>query len=453
MKAQLNDLAANNAVAPEDNPILNGNFAPVDGEQSLDELEVIGTIPAEVSGTLLRNGPNPVNPGPNHHWFSGDAMLHAIKFDQGKALSYRNRWVRTEDLQDKNGLAAAPTIPTELLKQGSGNVNVIHHGGRTLALPEIGLPYEMDLELNTKGQYNYDGAMAGNMTAHPKIDGKTGEMLFFGYDLVAPFLRYHRVDADGALQQSVEIDLPCSVMMHDFAATATRVVFMDLPVILDFDILEQGYNFPFRWDESHQARLGVMDRNASSDTVQWIDIDPCYVFHPLNSYDDGDNIIMDVVRYEKMMSSTADTAYARGSKLVRWTINVAAGTVDSRVICDKNQEFPRVNPLVECHRHRYGYSVETGSKHGFGGLFKHDLDAGSSEYYDVGENCAAGEPIFIPSGEAEDAGYILSVVFDSRSQLSEIHILDAQQFTAKPVAVVKLGARIPFGFHGNFVSA
>ena len=64
----------------------------------------------------------------------------------------------------------------------SGNVNVIGHGGRILALPEVGLPWELDGDLNTVGQYDFGGALASNMTAHPKIDPVTGELVFFGYD-------------------------------------------------------------------------------------------------------------------------------------------------------------------------------------------------------------------------------------------------------------------------------
>jgi carotenoid cleavage dioxygenase len=236
-------------------------------------------------------------------------------------------------------------------------------------------------------------------------------------------------------------------MMHDFGVTARRVIFMDLPVIVDLDLIEQGIGFPFRWDEDHQARLGIMDRDAHSDTVTWIDIDPCYVFHTLNSYDDGDKIIMDVVRYRKAFSGEADP----GSQLVRWTIDVNRGSVDSRILSDESQEFPRVNPKVECHKHRYGYVLQAGGKHSFGGLFKHDLELGTTQYHDVGERYAAGEPVFVPTGDGEDEGYILSVVYDGETQLSELRVIDAQDFCAPALATVKLNTRIPFGFHGNFI--
>jgi carotenoid cleavage dioxygenase-like enzyme len=452
---QLNDLVENLPLMPEHNPILQGNFGPVPEELTLQSLEVIGEIPAALNGTLLRNGPNPVNPEPNHHWFTGDAMLHAIRFAEGKALEYRNRWVRTEKLEEKTNLKAAPVTGVELMVQGSGNVNVIYHGGRVLALPELGFPYEMNLALDTQRMYDFNGKLPGSMTAHPKIDGKTGELLFFGYSLEKPFLRYHAVDKAGSLVKTIEIDLPAGVMMHDFGVTASRVIFMDLPVVSNFDVMEQGFSMPFQWDDNHQARLGIMNRDADEDSVKWIDIDPCYVFHPLNSYDDGENIVMDVVRYRKMFTATDEdqAAYEKGAQLVRWVIDVNAGEVTSTVLSDRDQEFPRVNPLYECYKHRYGYTLESGGPNGFGGLLKHDIDGDTTEHHAVGEDCAAGEPIFVPTGEGEDEGYILSVVFDASTRKSEVRIIDAQRFSDEPVAIVKLNTRVPFGFHGNYVAA
>lgn len=453
MATALNDMVVNGDIQPEDNPILRGNFGPVGKEVEREALEVIGTIPPELNGVLLRTGPNPVNPGLNHHWFTGDGMLHAISMENGKAATYRNRWVRTDSVEQKLGLPAAKGLRLPI--QGSGNVNVIGHGGRILALSEIGLSFEMNRELDTLRIFDYEGQLASSMTAHPKIDGKTGELLFFGYDLAPPFLRYHRADSEGNLGQTVEVNLPECVMMHDFGVTATRVVFMDLPVTADFSFIAGGHSaMPFGWNDNHQARLGVLDRAASSDdSVKWIDIDPCYVFHLLNTYDDGDNIVMDVVRYERVFTAPGDTDFEKGAALVRWTIDVDEGVVESRVLSDIDQEFPRIDPRVECHPHQFGYALEVGGQHGFSDLLKHDLHAGTTQRHEIGANCAGGEPVFVPYGEAEDEGYILSVVFNGESDTSELRIIDAARFTEAPVAIVKLQTRVPFGFHGNFVVA
>ena len=453
MSEKLNSLVSNVILEPEDNPILQGNFGPVEIEKEIVDLEVVGTIPEAIKGTLLRAGPNPVDPGPNHHWFTGDGMLHAINIRDGKATSYRNRWIRTEAIETKLDFKAAPQPAHKLMVQGSGNVNVVHHGGHILALSEVGYPFEMNLDLETKSAFNYSGKLASNMTAHPKIDGKTGEMLFFGYDFVAPFLRYHRANSNGELTHTVEIEIPASAMMHDFSVTESRVVFMDLPIVANFDILEQGHTFPFQWSQTHQARLGIMDRNSTTDTVKWIDIDPCFVFHSMNSFDDGNKIVMDVVRYERAMTNDADSDYEEGGKLVRWTIDVDTGSVETQIISDLDQEFPRVNPRNECYPYRYGYSLESGGEFSFKDLLKHDLETGKTERHEVGATCAGGEPVFVPTGQAEDEGFILSVVFDNVTNLSEVRIIDAQNFESEPVAIIKLDTRVPFGFHGNFVNS
>jgi len=140
--------------------------------------------------------------------------------------------------------------------------------------------------------------------------------------------------------------------------------------------------------------------------------------------------------------------------LVRWIIDPVAGTVTTTVLSDIDLEFPRVNPKVECYPHQYGYALKTGGVHGFSDLLKFDLEAGTTQTYRVGDNCAGGEPVFVASsnGEAEDAGYLLSVIYNGDTQLSELHIIDAQDFEAKPLGIVKLNARVPFGFHGNFLA-
>jgi carotenoid cleavage dioxygenase len=440
---------------PVENPYLRGNFAPVDREQTLQRLQVIGELPRDLNGLLLRDGPNPAVPAPSDHWFVGDAMLHAIEFRDGAALSYRNRWVRTTSLQQSKGLAAAPLSPHLSALQGSGNVNVIHHAGRILALGEVGLPYELDRELNTLRQYDFDGALRSSMTAHPKLDPVTGEMLFFGYDLGPTHLRYHRVAADGSLTRTVAITTPRPTMIHDFGVTQTRIVFMDLPVVFDIELVARKSKMPFRWDDQHQARIGVMPRDGGDSDVRWIDIEPCYVYHPLNAYDDGDKIVMDVVRHERTFDlSRVGPEHSSVPVLCRWEIDPVAGRVTARVLDDRGQEFPRVDPRRETLRHRYGYATEAlledGGGLGFGNLIKHDLVAGTREVHDVGSGRIASEGVFVPSGRGEDQGYVLAPVYDAVRDASDILVLDAQNFSKAPLATVRLPVRIPFGFHGNF---
>lgn len=434
-----------------DNPVLQGNFAPVDTEVTSFDLPVTGTIPEHLDGMLLRDGPNPVNPGPGHHWFIGDAMLHGISLAGGRATAYRNRWVRTKAIQAAKGWPAAPLSPNQPMVQGSGNVNVIGHGGRILALPEVGLPWEMGADLATVGQHDFAGRLKTNMTAHPKIDGKTGELLFFGYDFGPVFLRYHVAAPDGTPKRTIDIAKPYCTMMHDFAVTATRVVFMDFPVVFDLQMAMAGRRLPFAWREDLPARLGILSRDAGTDTTQWIETEPCYVYHLLNAFDDGRKIVIDVVRHPKTFVAGDLEGSGGASRLERWTVDPDAGRVDRQVVDDRGQEFPRVDPRVECHPHRYGYCVEFLFGRNPGNLVKHDMRTGTRQIHDVGAGGAASEGVFVPRGPGEDNGWLLSVVHEAESDSSHLRIIDAADFTAPPVAKVHLPQRVPFGFHGNWV--
>ena len=438
------------------NPYLTGNYAPVTEETTAVDLEVSGALPDALEGLLLRDGPNPYGPvdGPNHHWFRGDGMVHGLRIAGGRAAWYRNRWVRTPDLAARGPFTAPPPSPINATIGGSGAVNVLAHAGRILACGEVGLPYELTPELDTVGQCDFGGTIGTNITAHPKVDPVTGELLAFGYDFGPVHLRYHRIGADGRTVQTEVIDTPGPTMMHDFGVTATRVVFMDLPVVLDLTLL--GKSMPLRWDPSYGARLGVMPRDGGNADVRWIEIPPCYVFHPLNAHDDGDRIVMDVVRHETMFATSAiGPREATLPTLDRWVIDPVAGTVTETRLDDRPQEFPRIDERLTGRAHRYGYAVELAGGDAFdtAGIVKQDVVSGTSQVHDVGTGRLASEAVFVPASPdaAEDEGWLLAPVYDRATDRSDVVVIDAQDVTAPPVATVHLPVRIPFGFHGSWV--
>lgn len=444
------------------NRYLTGNFAPVTEEVDALDLPVSGDLPAELSGRLIRNGPNPIgDPDPaTYHWFTGDGMLHAIHLDGGKARSYRNRWIRTD------GAAAALNEPRtdgaeETWPMGSAvsNTHVVPHAGRIFALVENALPMEVDGDLNTLGRHDFDGKLRSAMTAHPKIDAATGEMLFFGYDIFGPpYLRFHVVDASGNLTRTEDIDIAGPAMIHDFAITENHVVFFDLPVVFDMDLVAKGM-FPFSWQpDTYGARVGVMPRHGASKDVRWVDVEPCYVFHPLNAYDDGDRVVVDVVRHPTMFAQDKHGPSGQDPTLDRWTIDLNANKVLEDRLSDHPQEFPRIDDRLAGRRHRYGYGTYFGTDDNglrLGGLVKHDLAAGTSEIHDFGPGMSAGEGVFVEAADTagEDEGWVLSVVYDEAKDSSYLAVIDATDFAGAPVATVQLPQRVPFGFHGSWVPA
>jgi carotenoid cleavage dioxygenase len=438
-------------------------------ERDDDGLEITGSIPPELNGLLIRNGPNPVlDPDPSmYHWFIGDGMLHGIELAGGKAR-YRNRWVRTPEARaalaeavSEGGRGEQPDDSGGHLydpQSGSvANTSVVRHAGRLLALVEVSLPTQVSSDLSTLGPFDFDGRLTGSFTAHPKIDPATGEMLFFGYGFTEPYVNLHVVDANGALIRSQGIDIPSPVMMHTFAVTATRVVFLDLPVVFNLNLF--GHQpFPYTWLPENGARVGVLSRRSDDPKVVWIDIDPCYVYHEFNAYDDVDgNIILDVVVYPDMFATDLYGPGSTSPSLQRWTIDPVAGRVTMNHLDDRSEEFPRINDRFSGLPYRYGYSTEldlgpTWWK--LGGLRKHDLLLGRHERHDVGPGGAAMEPVFIPAADdnGEDAGWVVSVVYDAARDASDVIVVDATDFSGPPVAVVHLRHRVPFGFHGAWIS-
>jgi carotenoid cleavage dioxygenase len=442
------------------NPYLQGNFGPVRQERDDSDLEVTGSIPPELNGLLIRNGPNPVlDPDPSmYHWFIGDGMLHGIELSGGKAR-YRNRWVRTPQASAALGEAVPDWgKEPEGLPPGPANTSVVPHAGRIFALVEVSLPTQVSSDLSTLRPFDFDGRLTGSFTAHPKFDPTTGEMLFFGYEVLKePYLNYHVVDANGVLVKSQGIEIPRPVMMHTFIVTATRVVWLDLPVVFDVNLL--GHQpFPFTWRPENGARVGVMSRSTDDGEVVWIDVDPCYVYHEFNAYDDADgNTVMDVVVYPHMFETDLYGPGASSPSLQRWTVDPVAGRVAKKDLDDLGEEFPRINDRFSGLPYRYGYSVELDvgpTWWDLHGLRKHDLLLGRTEHHDVGRGRAAMEPVFIPARDdnGEDAGWVVSVVYDAARDASDVIVVDATDFRGPPAAVIHLRQRVPFGFHGAWIS-
>ena len=422
---------------------LRGNWAPLLQERTASGLQVEGTIPPELSGTYIRTGPNPKS-GSSPHWFLGDGMVHGIRLRNGKAEWHRNRFVQTPNITDP--VERPVTAPRELAR-GTGNTHVLAHGRQILCLNESSWPWLIDQDLNTLGCQNYNGALTCSMTAHPKVCPETGELLAFSYFAFAPpFLHYIRVGADGQLKQIEGIDIPNMVMMHDFSITRNHVIFMDLPLLFKRELIASG--IPYQFDASAGARLGVMPRNGGNRDVRWFPIEPCYVFHSVNAFEDGNRIIMHVSKMASAFGADSND-YSTVARLWRWTIDLDAGTVTEDQLDDRAGDFGRVNDSRVGLNARYGYLMslkgEGNSEEPIYGpqLFKYDLRDGSRVTHELGANVRGGEPVFVPGGAGEDEGWVMTICHDEASGKSKFVIVDAQNFNSPPVATILLPERVP----------
>ena len=423
---------------------LRDNFAPTFEERTESDLKVIGQIPESLQGTLLRNGANPQS-GESAHWFLGNGMLHGVRIEAGQAKWYRNRYVKTPlylkpDGDVMDGLGD--------MTMSAANTNVIQHAGKIMALEEGHWPFVVSNELETVGPNNYGGKLEGAMTAHPKICPETGELLAFSYGMTPPYLTYLRASASGELLQTEQIEVPGATMIHDFNVTRNFVIFMDLPAVWNFEGMATT-GLPILWDESYGARLGVMPRNGGNADVVWYEIDPCYVFHPLNAYENGDKIVIDVCR----MDDTMKPGSSAPPMLYRWTIDQASGRVTETQLDDRVVDFPRVADAVVGLKHQFGYCAAFAGSAPYGeGLIKYDLEAGTSEYRHL-DGGQASEAVFVkdPTASGEDGGFLLSYVYQPEIDQSEVLILNAQDMLGEPAARIQIPARVPAGFHGNWI--
>jgi carotenoid cleavage dioxygenase-like enzyme len=425
-------------------PFMKGNYAPVTDELTAFDLPVEGVIPGELNGWYLRNGPNPREA--SGHWFTGDGMVHGVRLENGRAAWYRNRWVRTDSFDKPFPLYNADL--TRNLRASVANTHVIRHAGKTLALVESSLPYQITNELQTLGAYDFNGKLLDSMTAHPKICPTSGELHFFGYgSLTAPFVTYHRADATGDLTIDRTVDVKAHTMMHDFALTASHVIFMDLPVVFNLDVALRGErDMPYRWDDDYGARFGVMDRDDPFGAIRWFEIDPCYVFHVANAYDDGNSIVLQAVRYPELWRH--DGGFEVDAVMWRWTIDLATGTVEERQLDDRPVEFPRIDDRLAGLPATYGIAVGDHS------LVRYDLETGAAQVHPFAGGGEPGEAVFVPADSTVDerAGWYLTYVYNPVRAGSDLVILDASDITAEPVARVRLPQRVPHGFHGNWLS-
>src|SRR3954468_9336183 len=324
-------------------PFLTGNYGPVREEVDAVALPVTGAIPEGIEGRLLRIGPNPVtDPDPaSYHWFSGTGMVHGLWLRGGQAIRYRNRYVRSDDVVEALGGA-----PTPGPRHGEGtiaNTNVVAQAGKLFAIVEAGgLPVELTADLDTVARSDFDGTLPGGFVAHPKRYPITGELHSVAYFWEWDHLQYQVLGVDGHVRRTVDVPVPGGPMVHDMGLTESRVVLLDLPVIFDLDLAMGGAALPYQWTPGYGARVGLLPRDGEADATVWCELDePCYVFHPLNAYDDGDKVVMDVAVYPEMFVGGQIREHEAPSPLERWTIDAQSGRVDRTLIDGRTQEFPR----------------------------------------------------------------------------------------------------------------
>jgi len=457
----------------EDNPYLAGVFAPIRHEVTADRLEVVGEIPEDLNGVYIRNGPDPrYDPRGRYHWFDGDGMLHAVRFSNGKA-SYRNRWLRTRawGREDDAGRVLWSGImeprddnPPDRPLKDSANTDVVFFRDRVLALWYLcGEPYGVNpLSLETHGPESFEGTLPCTVSAHAKVDEQTGELFFFDYGVRRPYMRYGVVGPSGTVTHLEDIELPGPRLPHDMAITENHAILMDLPLINDPQASREGRH-KIVFERSMPARYGVIPRHGRGDEIRWFEAEPCYVYHTVNAWEEGDEIVLDTCRVTRPAPPDDAAgplakmlAYLRlDAHLHRYRFDLRTGATKEERLDDANIEFPTMNLGRLGRPSRFGYMMHISPEPSllFDGIVKYDTEKNSSDVYRFGPGRWGSEAPFAPrpSAVAEDDGYLVSFVVDESTGLSEVEILDAADISAGPLARVKLPVRVPIGFHALWV--
>ena len=436
---------------------LSGNYAPVLDEVTSYDLPVTGQIPRELSGRLVRIGPNPINPiedPVNYHWFSGTGMLHGVCLRDGRAEWYRNRFVRGTEVSATLG-EQPPPGPTRGFDMAN-NTHVLKIGKGVYALTEAGsLPMLLSYDLMTDARSDFGGTLGDGFTAHPRVDPLTGETHAVTYTPQLEKVQYQVVTTEGRVRRIVDVPLPGHVMVHDMGLTPSYAVIMDMPVTFSVEAAAAGNPLPLQWTPEHGSRVGLLPREGTADEVIWCELAGTpFVFHTGNAYEAPDGtVVIDVVRYDSMFHTNSLSVFADDGSLYRWTVNPSTRRVTEQLLDDHAQEFPRYDDRLVGQDYRYSYTVTSDDvPNGFTGLLKYDVKSGTSERVDYGRGMLTMETVFVPSADhaAEDDGWLMAYVHDATTGRGDVVIRHAQEL-AVPVATIHLPARVPFGFHGSWL--
>jgi len=474
---------ANQLPADDDHPYRTGAWRPQLTEYDADDLDVLeGTIPDDLAGSYLRNTENPLLPAiGRYHPFDGDGMLHAIRFANGRA-SYRNRMVQTRGLADElaagaplwAGIIEAPAKSTRdgwgargRMKDASSTDVTVHAGRALTSFYQCGELYAHDpVTLDPAGPLPWSAGFGGfGVSAHPKLDETTGELLVFGYGTRAPYFALGVLDRAGAMIHEQPVALPGARLPHDIAFTEHYAIVGDFPLFWDPELLAKGIHRP-RWYPQLPTRFGVVPRRGGD--VRWFEAAPTYVLHFINAFEDGTTIVLDGYSQIDPLPTPdpADGPWAGLKKMVdvrsmgarphRWRLDLATGAVREERLFEEISEFPSINGRVGGRRHRYAWSMTT--KPGwflFNGLRRLDVETGAVQAFDWPTDVFASETSMAPriGARTEDDGYAITFVSDLRNDTSECHVFDARDIAAGPIARIALPERISSGTHACWTPA
>jgi beta,beta-carotene 9',10'-dioxygenase len=447
------------------------------------ELPVRGSVPAWLTGTLVRTGPARFEIGNKkyNHWFDGLAMLHKFAFAGGRVW-YANRYLRSQAYREAmaKGTISRGEFATEPCRSlfqriaswfspkvsDNACVNIAQFADAVVALTETRLPVRFDPEtLATLGVREYEPHVTGLVsTAHPHFDHARNRhynyVLDFGRQSTYRFFGIDQKTGRQSVVATVPVERPAYV--HSFGMTERYLILARFPLVVNplrLRFSGQPFIRNYRWEPNRGTEFHVLDKESGR-SIRTAQGAPFFAFHHANAFEEGEDVVVDIVirpdatvidqLYLDRLRSAEKVTFA--GKLTRFRIG-AGKDVRNETLSQVTVEFPRFDYRRRAGK-RYRYVYGAGNKvpgNFIDNLVKLDVEQGTTASWHE-EGCYPGEPVFVSAPEAasEDDGVILSVVLDVRKATSFLLILDASLFTE--LARAEAPHHIPFGFHGDYLA-
>lgn len=467
-----------------------GFNAPRRIEAAIYDLEIDGELPHELNGMFYRCGPDP-RFAPIHGDdinINGDGMVTMFRFQNGH-VDFLSRYVHTEKYALETAARRAlfgvyrnpytddPSVAGK--DRTTANTNIVYHAGHLFALKEDGLPHELDpFTLETIGKHDFGGALESlTVTAHPKIDPRSGEMISFGYEargLATRDMSLQIIAPDGTLAREEFFKAPYVSFQHDFVVTNEHIIFALMPTTTDDGRMRAG-GAHWAFDDSLTTRVGVLRRDAPVSEIRWFEA-PCQgVGHFMNAFSQGDVVTVDLFISERnqfpFIANLDGSPFDRDRatpRLTRWTIDLSRNddSFEAETIFPDFMEMPRTDDRFQMNAYRYGYCTMIDQSKplnvvgtiglGWNTLARVDMTERTRDMWYVGEKTTCQEPQFVPRAPdaPEGEGWLLSVltIFDGAMR-TELVVLDAQRIADGPVARIRMPFQLRGAVHGNWVSA
>lgn len=436
-----------------------------------------GRVPAALNGSLYRNGPGLYERAGRRkrHLLDGDGLVQRLSFSNGQAR-YQNAFVQTPKFMAEE--AAQRYLYSTWTTRRSGGplrnlgggpmapqagVTVYPVGDKLYALDEANPIFELDPQsLETLGQ-RVMGDRLPNVKAHTKFDPVTGEWLLAGQDF-GRTSSIQTVSYNQAGQRGFQQNLGGQplVYWHDFLITRHYFIFVLHPCELEpFGMLAglRSVVDSLRWRPEKGNRIVLIPRAGGKPL--YFEAQGAFMWHALNAYERGDEIIADIVTYDHpdhfigedallhtLMDGKMGNAEEPG-KLRRYTINTRTGVLKEEVLDEGNHEFPFVDPRVVGREHQVGYYAFSGIGAMQTGLKRLDMHSGQQQVFDFGPGTHVGEPVFVnqPGGRV-DEGWLISQCLDGDSGNTFFALFDARDLSGGPLSKIWLDHSVPLSFHG-----